>query len=471
MSEITIVAIVAVVAITVVMVLLLRQSSEPAKRLDASDDGGGPKAEEKGDSSAEREEARGEDTSSAQAATTATKASKERPAATDTSKADKATFEPATKASKESQKSSEVAAKESRDSKPSSATSSSSQPASATISSTPPSASTSDRPSMRPSLRPSTPAAEDAFSAFKRGLSSTRGGFISKLGKLFKGKPEIDEGLFSQMEEILIAADIGSTTATTVLKSVRDKIKGESGLDSQTVWDALRAEVLEILRTDSAALSLTHQPSLILVTGVNGAGKTTTIGKLAQRYKSEGKRVLLAAGDTYRAAAVLQLEVWGQRVGCPVVKGKEGADPGSVIFEAITRGREEGYDLVIADTAGRLHTKQPLMDELKKVDRTITKALGGRPADEILLVLDATTGQNAVQQMHMFREALNITGVVLTKLDGTAKGGVILGIVSEHKVPVRFVGLGERVEDLREFEAEEFVRALFEQSNDENLAA
>ncbi|HET8939776.1 MAG TPA: signal recognition particle-docking protein FtsY, partial [Polyangiales bacterium] len=199
--------------------------------------------------------------------------------------------------------------------------------------------------------------------------------------------------------------------------------------------------------------------------------KTTTIGKLAARYSAEGRKVLLAAGDTFRAAAVQQLEYWGKRVNCPVVTGKEGADPGAVIFDAVKRAQDEGYDLVIADTAGRLHTKAPLMEELKKVERTIHKALGGRGADEILLVLDATTGQNAVQQMHMFREALQVSGVVLTKLDGTAKGGMILGIVDEHRVPVRFVGLGERVEDLREFDAKSFVEALFSKPDGETLAA
>jgi fused signal recognition particle receptor len=181
--------------------------------------------------------------------------------------------------------------------------------------------------------------------------------------------------------------------------------------------------------------------------------------------------VLLAAGDTFRAAAVLQLEVWGKRVNCPVVTGKEGADPGAVIFDAVKRAQAESFDLVIADTAGRLHTKVPLMEELKKVDRTVQKALGGRSADEILLVLDATTGQNAVQQMHMFREALQVSGVVLTKLDGTAKGGMILGIVDEHRIPVRFIGLGERIEDLREFDAASFVEALFAKPDGETLAA
>jgi fused signal recognition particle receptor len=210
---------------------------------------------------------------------------------------------------------------------------------------------------------------------------------------------------------------------------------------------------------------------VVLIVGVNGVGKTTTIGKLASSFVAQGKIVLLAAGDTYRAAAVLQLEMWGKRVGCPVVKGKDNADPGSVIFEAINRARAEGFDLVLADTAGRLHTKVPLMDELSKVVRTIAKANEGHEPDEVLLVLDSTTGQNAVQQMKMFREALAVTGVVLTKLDGTAKGGVVLGLVEQHGIPVRFIGLGERVEDLREFEARAFVEALFAKPAEATLAA
>ena len=199
--------------------------------------------------------------------------------------------------------------------------------------------------------------------------------------------------------------------------------------------------------------------------GVNGVGKTTTIGKLASRLSSQGKKVVLVAGDTFRAAAVLQLEVWGKRVGCPVVKGKENADPASVVFDAVKRAESRGRRLVIVDTAGRLHTKAPLMEELKKVGRTVEKALG-RPADEILLVLDSTNGQNALQQAHLFREALPVSGIVLTKLDGTAKGGVVLGIVDEQKLPIRFIGIGERVEDLREFEPESFVEALFERPDE-----
>jgi fused signal recognition particle receptor len=252
---------------------------------------------------------------------------------------------------------------------------------------------------------------------------------------------------------------------------LREQMLDGSLKEADQVWRTLREMATEVLRVPARPVDFKHKPSLILIVGVNGAGKTTTIGKLAARYTASGHRVLLAAGDTYRAAAVLQLEVWGRRVNCPVIKGKEGADPSGVIFDAVKRAQEEAYDLVIADTAGRLHTKAPLMEELKKVDRTIQKALGGRGADEILLVLDATTGQNAVQQMHMFREALEVSGVVLTKLDGTAKGGMVLGIVDEHKVPIRFVGLGGRVEDLREFDATSFVEALFSKPDGETLAA
>jgi len=199
-------------------------------------------------------------------------------------------------------------------------------------------------------------------------------------------------------------------------------------------------------------------------------GKTTTIGKLASRFQDEGKKVVLAAGDTFRAAAVLQLEVWARRVGCEIVKGKDRADPASVIFEAIKKAQGDGSDVVIADTAGRLHTKSNLMEELKKVVRTAEKALE-RPVDEILLVLDSTTGQNAIQQAQLFKDAIPVSGIVLTKLDGTAKGGVVLGIVDEHRIPVRYVGIGERIEDLREFDTDAFVQALFAKPDDETAAA
>ncbi len=312
---------------------------------------------------------------------------------------------------------------------------------------------------------------ERDIAAIKKGLASTRGGFIARLAKLFGGRTSIDSSLLEEIEEVLITADIGVKTSGRILERLGEQMQSGQLADEESVWRSLRAMASDVLAVPNKPIALSNKPALILIVGVNGAGKTTTIGKLASRYVGQGKKVLLAAGDTYRAAAVLQLEVWGKRVDCPVIKGKEGSDPGAVIFEAVKKAQDEGYDLVIADTAGRLHTKAPLMEELKKVDRTIQKALGGRAADEILLVLDATTGQNAVQQMHMFREALQVSGVVLTKLDGTAKGGMILGIVDEHKVPVRFIGLGERVEDLREFDSASFVEALFAKPDGETLAA
>jgi fused signal recognition particle receptor len=314
-------------------------------------------------------------------------------------------------------------------------------------------------------------AQEQSVAAIRQGLASTRSGFVARLAKLFGGRKEIDKGLLEEIEEVLITADLGVRTTERIIEDLRAKMQRGELTDEDSVWRSIRAQAQAILDLGTGPIRLQHQPAVILMVGVNGVGKTTTIGKLASRYAAQGKKVLLAAGDTYRAAAVLQLEMWGKRVNCPVVKGKENADPGAVIFEAIKRARDEGYDLVIADTAGRLHTKVPLMDELKKVERTIMKATDGRTADEVFLVLDSTTGQNAVQQMKMFREALTVTGVVLTKLDGTAKGGVILGIVEQHKVPVRFIGLGERVEDLREFDPNTFVEAMFAKPSEATLAA
>ena len=308
-------------------------------------------------------------------------------------------------------------------------------------------------------------ASQEEVAALKKGLASTRGGFISRLARLFGGKREIDPALLDEVEEVLITADIGVQTTQRILDSLRDKLAKNELSDADAVWAAIQAEAEGILDRDHAAPAPHAGPTVILVVGVNGVGKTTTIGKLTQRFTNDGKKVLLAAGDTFRAAAVLQLEVWGRRTGAEVVKGKDRADPGSVIFDAIKRGQDEGYDLVIADTAGRLHTKTPLMDELQKVGRTVEKALG-RPADEVLLVLDATTGQNAIQQTELFKKALPLSGIVLTKLDGSAKGGVVLGIVDQHGLPIDYLGVGEKVEDLREFDAASFAAALFDRPED-----
>lgn len=325
-------------------------------------------------------------------------------------------------------------------------------------------------PERAPPPPPSASSAED-IAALRKGLKGTRGGFISRLAKLFGKKKELAPEVLDEMEEVLITADLGVATADSILGGLRTAVEDGSIKDGDQAWDAVKGHAREILmRHGGGRIHLGKKPTVILVVGVNGVGKTTTIGKLASRFKEEGKEVLLAAGDTFRAAAVLQLEVWGRRTKCPVVKGKDRADPGSVVFDAIKKAQEDGVDVVIADTAGRLHTKSPLMDELKKVGRTIEKALD-RPADEVLLVLDATTGQNAIQQAELFSEALPVNGIALTKLDGTAKGGVILGICDQHELPVRYVGIGERVEDLKEFEANGFVEALFERPSEENAEA
>jgi fused signal recognition particle receptor len=317
--------------------------------------------------------------------------------------------------------------------------------------------------------RPAGPSKEEVRE-LQKGLKSTRGGFIARLAKIFGKQKEIDPALLEEIEEVLITADIGVRTTEKILSRLRERLERNELGDADRVWEAIREEALAILGGSRGGVTIDRSPTVLLVVGVNGVGKTTTIGKLASRLQSEGKKAILGAGDTFRAAAVLQLEVWGRRVGCSVVKGKERADPASVIFDAVKKATDGGADVVIADTAGRLHTKTPLMEELKKAHRTVEKALG-RPADEVLLVLDATNGQNAIQQAAMFKEALPITGIVLTKLDGTAKGGVILGIVDEQGIPVRYIGIGERVEDLREFDAASFVAALFAKPDDESMAA
>jgi len=318
--------------------------------------------------------------------------------------------------------------------------------------------------------RPETPA-EPEVDRLRRGLAGTRGGFVARLARLFGGAggTRIDGAVLEEVEEVLLSADLGVRTADRLLGQLRERADGG---DLEDPWAVLREEAQRILGTDSGGVKLgPDRPAVVLVVGVNGVGKTTTIGKLGAHLTHQGRRVVLAAGATFRAAAIPQLESRGRRIGAPVVSREEGADPGSVIFDAVRQATDEGADVVIADTAGRLHTKTPLMDELRKVHRTATKALGGRAPDELLLVLDATTGQNAVQQARLFKEALPLTGLVLTKLDGTAKGGVVLGVVDEHGLPVRYVGIGERVDDLREFDPETFVAALFEKPGDATMAA
>src|SRR5262249_26908429 len=306
-----------------------------------------------------------------------------------------------------------------------------------------------------------------------RGLARSREseGFFGKLKSLFGGKTEINPDIAASIEEVLLASDVGVKTTSAILDRVRDTLGKGDHTDSGRVWEALREEARRVLDVGGRAksLELKAKPTVVLFVGVNGAGKTTTIGKLATRLKDEGLKCVLAAGDTFRAAAVQQLTVWGNRIGCEVIRGKDGADPGSVVFEAIQRAQATGADVVLADTAGRLHTKANLMSEMQKIARTAGKALDGAP-HETLLVIDATNGQNALAQAAEFKSALDLTGIVLTKLDGTAKGGVVLGIADELALPVRFVGLGERPDDLHEFSPVEFVEALLGKDTEANAA-
>ena len=307
---------------------------------------------------------------------------------------------------------------------------------------------------------PEAPTDAEAAEAYKAGLAKTRGGFVARLGKLF-GKKKIDAQTLEELEEVLFTADIGPRAADRIFQSVKTGLSKDDLEDTGKVWSQIRKTSKEILAVDAPALDLTtHKPFVLLVLGVNGVGKTTTIGKLAQKWKDDGKKVLLAAGDTFRAAATEQLEVWGDRAGVPVVRGKQNGDPSSVIFDAIKRGVDEGFDLVICDTAGRLHSNAGLMDELKKLRRVADKAMPGAP-HETWMVLDATTGQNAISQAKTFKADMEISGIVLTKLDGSSKGGVVLGICDELKVPVRFVGVGEKIGDLRPFDPKAFVEALY----------
>jgi fused signal recognition particle receptor len=326
------------------------------------------------------------------------------------------------------------------------------------------------RPPSAPPAGTSIAPAKRDVAGLRKGLAASRGGFVAKLSALFQGKKEIDPAILQQVEEVMLASDVGPKTTQTILARLRESLDRNELHDADAVWASLRAEAVRILGIGGGPVRLAVKPTVVLMVGVNGVGKTTTIGKLATRYKAAGKKVVLAAGDTFRAAAVQQLEIWGKRVESEVVRGKEGADPGAVAFDATNRAKDGGADILFIDTAGRLHTKAPLMDEIKKVRKTIAKAMDGAP-HETFLVLDATTGQNALQQAALFKEALDLTGIILTKLDGTAKGGIVLGICDELGVPVRYVGLGERAEDLREFHAEEFVEALFGKGEDEVAAA
>jgi fused signal recognition particle receptor len=304
-------------------------------------------------------------------------------------------------------------------------------------------------------------ASERDVAKVRRGLARSTGeeGFFGRLSALVRRK-ELPPELLDELQEVLLTSDVGVKTTEKLLERIRTGLERKELTDTARVWDALRQEAKKILGVGGGGIVVGAKPTVVMMVGVNGAGKTTTIAKIGTQLSQRKKSVVMAAGDTFRAAAVQQLEAWGTRVGCPVVKGKDGADPAGVVFDAISKAKSEGLDVVLCDTAGRLQTKTPLMDELKKIARSAAKALDGAP-HETLLVIDATNGQNALAQARLFNEALPLTGIVLTKLDGTAKGGVILQICDELGVPVRYIGLGERSEDLHEFDADEYVEAVF----------
>lgn len=297
------------------------------------------------------------------------------------------------------------------------------------------------------------------FEKLKSGLNKTKTNIDDKLNGVFSTFRKVDEDLLEELEEILIMSDIGVDTSLEIINKLRSKIKIENIKEADEVKVALRDIMKEILDSQSPALNIDSKPSVILVIGVNGVGKTTSIGKIANRLKKDNKKIVLAAADTFRAAAVEQLEIWANRSGCDIVKREEGVDPASVVYDAIKITKETEADILICDTAGRLHNKKYLMDELEKIQRVIEKELPDANK-EVLLVIDATTGQNAISQVKAFKEVAPITGLVLTKLDGTAKGGVVVGIVNDNQIPVKFIGVGEGIDDMEIFHSEEFINAI-----------
>ena len=328
---------------------------------------------------------------------------------------------------------------------------------------------TSPQPASHAPESPELPATveepekrEGFFDRLKAGLKKTTDGFVGRIDQLVRGRKEIDADTLEELEEVLITSDLGVKTTVELIRNLEQRLSRNELKDGEALRTALKEEILLRLSMHHRPLVLSEQkPFVILVAGVNGVGKTTTIGKLASRFKAEGKNVLLAAGDTFRAAAAEQLVAWGQRAGVDVVRHQEGADPSAVAFDACKAAVARGSDILVIDTAGRLHTKVNLMEEMKKIRRVISREIPDAP-HETLLVLDAGTGQNAVSQVRLFKESAGVTGLALTKLDGTAKGGVVVAVSHEFALPVRYIGVGEGIEDLRDFNPQEFVDAIFE---------
>jgi fused signal recognition particle receptor len=308
----------------------------------------------------------------------------------------------------------------------------------------------------------SVPEEPSLLDRLKAGIEKTRAGLAERLEDVVGGRKEIDADLLDELEYALITADIGVRTTTEILEQIRLRVDRKMVADSGELKSLIREHLLEVLQANERPMAhVDAPPAVVMVVGVNGAGKTTTIGKLANRYKNEGRSVVLAAADTFRAAAIEQLEVWGQRTGVDVIRQQQGSDPSSVVFDALQSAKARGTDYVIVDTAGRLHTKDNLMAELDKMKRTARKVVPDSP-HEVLLVLDATTGQNGLEQARRFTETSGVTGIVLTKLDGTAKGGVVVAITRELGLPIRFVGVGEKIDDLLPFDPETFIASLFQ---------
>ncbi len=297
------------------------------------------------------------------------------------------------------------------------------------------------------------------FDKLKNGLNKTKESINEKINNVFSNFRKVDEDFLEELEEILIMSDIGVDTSLKIIDELREKMKKEKIEDEEEVKKALREIMKELLDVEDIGLKLNTKPAVILVIGVNGVGKTTSIGKIANRLAKDGKKIVLAAADTFRAAAVEQLEIWANRANAEIVKRQEGVDPASVVYDAIKITKETNADVLIVDTAGRLHNKKYLMDELNKIQKVILKEMPDADK-EVLLVIDGTTGQNAISQVKAFKEEADITGLVLTKLDGTAKGGAVIGIVEENKIPVKFIGVGEQIDDMEIFNSEDFVKAI-----------